>query len=90
MFLTVLLALLAVQPVIADPARMAALDRSFVCPENLQSDAARVEALSKFDADIAKAVKNVTLDQIGEARMYLLKKHQCYVTLQNLKQNGVR
>ncbi|MGY2732393.1 hypothetical protein [Sphingomonas sp. UYP23] len=76
--------------VVADPDRMAQIDRSFVCPENLPSDAARVQAIAKFDAKMAQAVKDLTLDQLGEARMYLLRKHRCFATLDTLKANGVR
>ena len=76
--------------VIADPNRMAQIDRLFTCPENLPSDNARIEAIAKFDSEMKLAVRKLTLDQLGEARMYLLKKHRCYVSLANLAQNGIR
>lgn len=85
-----LLLVAAVPRVEADPELMHQIDVSFVCPENLPSEQARIEALAKFDADMATAVKNVTIAQLADARMYLLKKHHCYATLENIRRNSVQ
>lgn len=79
--------LIAAQGTIADSEQLHRVDKAFVCPENLPNDVARVQALAKFDADMAKAVKDITIDQLGAARLYLLKKHRCFATLANLQRN---
>lgn len=76
--------------VYADPDALHRIDQQFVCPENLASPRAKIDALAKFDADMANAVENLTPEQLAGARMLMLRRHHCEVTLDRLKKQGVR
>ncbi len=86
----ILWALALGQQIEADPVQLARIDRDFMCPENLPDDEARISALAKFDADVARAVKDLTIEQLGDVRMYLLRKHRCTVTLKNIERADPR
>jgi len=77
-------------PIYADPDRLSRIDKQFVCPEALHTDRAKVTALAKFDADMKAAVIDLTTEQLAEARMHLLRKHRCTLTLRRLREQGVR
>ena len=81
--------LLIASPIIADSDQLGAIDDAFKCPESFKTDRDRIDELAQFDNRMAKAVPGITLDQLGEARMYLLRKHRCVVTLRNLRKSGV-
>jgi hypothetical protein len=63
------------------------LDRTFVCPESLPSDGARMDALKLFIAQLQAAEPNLTIRNLVEYRQSLLVKHSCTITLQNERQN---
>jgi hypothetical protein len=64
----------------APDAAGAALDRQFVCPESLPSDAARQQALRDFVAAYAKAVPTSTVPDMLLYRRALLATHGCRQT----------
>lgn len=63
------------------------IDRTFVCPESLPSDAAREDALRLFIAQVQAAEPNLTVQALTEYRISLLEKHQCRDTLAKLRKS---
>ena len=64
------------------------LDQSFVCPENLPNDHARDTALRDFLEAIRAGAGSMTVAQMIEFRMFLLKKHNCAKTLEQIHANA--
>lgn len=64
--------------------KLAQIDRTFVCPEDLPTDQARQDAVKLFLEQVAAVQPKVTLREITEYRVSLLKKHQCSQTLANI------
>jgi hypothetical protein len=64
--------------------RLAQIDQTFVCPETLPSDDARKAALNLFLDEVAAVQPTITLKQVLDFRVALLRKHQCRATLANL------
>jgi hypothetical protein len=60
------------------------IDRTFICPEDLPSNEARTAAMSLFVQQIAAIQPKITIKEIAEYRMSLLKSHQCRETLANI------
>ncbi len=60
------------------------IDRTFVCPEVLPSDEARRDALKLFLDQVVAAKQNITIAEITEFRVAMLRKHQCNQTLANI------
>lgn len=60
------------------------IDQSFVCPEDLPTDEARKDALKLFIDRVAAAEPKITISEIVEYRVSLLKKHQCEKTLASI------
>lgn len=73
--------------VYADPEALAAIDRDFVCPERLTGKRAKIRALERFDERMSKAIRNMTAQNLTDGRLYLLRKHRCYVTLRNIERS---
>jgi hypothetical protein len=69
---------------------LAGVDRDFVCPEQMPSDAARMAALKAFMENVAKATPDASVLHILEFRRALLEKHHCERTLQNMQQADAR
>lgn len=63
---------------------VAQIDRTFVCPEALPSDEARNTALKLFLEQVAAAKKTITVAEITQFRVAMLRKHQCNATLANI------
>jgi hypothetical protein len=61
--------------------QLAELDRTFVCPESLPSDAARKDAVKLFVEQYAAIHPETTIAQFTYYRISLLEKHHCSVTL---------
>jgi hypothetical protein len=64
--------------------KLAQIDRTFVCPEDLPNDEARSIALKLFLQQLAAVQPSITIKEITEYRVSLLKKHQCRQTLANI------
>jgi hypothetical protein len=60
------------------------IDRTFVCPESLPDDEARNDALKLFLAEVAAVQPTITVKQLTEFRVAMLRKHQCRATLANI------
>jgi hypothetical protein len=69
---------------------LAQIDRTFVCPEDLPSDEARATAVELFLQQLAAVQPRITVREITEYRVSLLKKHQCRQTLANIAQPAAR
>lgn len=68
----------------AEQNMVAQIDRTFVCPEALPSDEARNDALKLFLEQAAAAKPSITLAEVTQFRVAMLRKHQCNETLANL------
>lgn len=68
--------------------KLAQIDRTFICPEDLPSDEARNSAVKLFLEQLAAVEPNITVSELGEYRMSLLKKHECRQTLANIANSG--
>jgi hypothetical protein len=64
--------------------RLAQIDHTFACPESLPSDEARKDALKLFIEEVAAVRPTITVKQITEFRVAMLRKHQCSATLANI------
>ena len=64
--------------------KLAEIDRTFVCPESLPSDQARQDAVKLFLHDLAAVQPDITLRQVTEFRVQMLRKHDCRATLSNI------
>ena len=64
--------------------KLAQIDRTFVCPESLPSDEARNHALTLFLEELAAVQPTITVKQLTEFRVAMLRKHQCRATLANI------
>lgn len=64
--------------------KLAQIDRTFVCPESLPSDEARNDALKLFLDEVASVQPAITVKQLTEFRVAMLRKHQCRATLANI------
>lgn len=65
-------------------AKLAQIDRTFVCPESLPSDSARQAALQLFLEQVSAVEPNLTVANIITYRVSLLRKHRCAQTLANI------
>ena len=74
----------AAQAQSAEQQMVAQIDRTFVCPEALPSDAARQDALKLFFQQAAAAKPSITLGEITQFRVAMLRKHGCNETLAKL------
>jgi len=72
----------------ADKDKLAEVDRNFVCPENLPTDAARQEAVKQYLLSVGDAWPGVTVNQMIAFRVALLNKHNCTKTLEALKRQN--
>jgi len=85
----VLMAALAMAATITRPAAaqtgLAELDRSFICPETLSSDAQRNSELQSFFSAMARIEPNTTVPHALLIRRALLIGHHCAQTLQSLE-----
>jgi hypothetical protein len=61
----------------ADQAKLAEIDRSFVCPEAMPTDQTRHDALSLFMHQAADANPQGTVEEIVNFRTWMLQKHHC-------------
>src|SRR5208337_4718481 len=64
------------------------VDQSFVCPEDLPTDQAKTDALKLFMDRVAAIQPNITIGEIIEYRVSLLKKHRCEKTLAAIASQG--
>jgi hypothetical protein len=64
--------------------KLAQIDRTFVCPESLPSDEARNDAVKLFLEEAAAVQPTITVKQLTEFRVAMLKKHKCRATLANI------
>lgn len=64
--------------------KLAQIDRTFVCPESLPSDEARSDALKLFLEELAAVQPTITVKQLAEFRVAMLRKHRCLATLANI------
>jgi hypothetical protein len=64
--------------------KLAQIDRTFVCPESLPSDEARSDAVKLFLEELAAVQPTITVKQLTEFRVAMLRKHQCRATLANI------
>ena len=64
--------------------QLAQIDRSFVCPESLPDDEARSAALTLFLKQVAAVEPHISITELVDYRVNLLRKHQCVVTLANI------
>jgi hypothetical protein len=64
--------------------KLAQIDRTFVCPESLPSNEARNDALKLFLEELTAAQPTVTVKQLIEFRVAMLRKHRCRATLANI------
>jgi hypothetical protein len=89
---TVLFLLLAISmPAVAQKSvedTLAQMDKSLVCPETLASDEARDAALRKFMTRLQRDVTGITVGQALQFRMYMLERHGCTRTLENIRKNS--
>ena len=72
----------------ADKDKLSQVDRNFVCPESLPSDAARQEAVKQYLLAVGDAWPGVTVDQMIAFRVALLNKHKCTKTLEAIQQQS--
>jgi hypothetical protein len=68
----------------AEQKMVAQIDGTFICPEALPSDEARNDALKLFLEQVAAAKPSITVAEITQFRVAMLRKHQCNETLANL------
>jgi hypothetical protein len=64
--------------------KLAQIDRTFICPEDLPTEQAKQDALNLFLEQVAVVQPQITIAEIIEYRVSLLKKHQCRQTLANI------
>jgi len=72
----------------ADKEKLAEVDRNFVCPESLPTDAARQEAVKQYLLAVGAAWPNATVNDMIAFRVTLLNKHNCTKTLEALKRQN--
>jgi hypothetical protein len=66
-----------------DQAKLAEIDRTFVCPESLPNFQAKEASLKQFISQVS-ALGPVTVSEMIDLRMRLLAKHSCTETLQRI------
>jgi hypothetical protein len=74
----------AAQAQTAEQKMVEQIDRTFVCPEALPSDEARHDSLKLFLEQVAAAKPNITVMEITQFRVAMLRKHDCNETLAHL------
>jgi len=72
----------------ADKDKLAEVDRNFVCPENLPTDAARQEAVKQYLLNVRDAWPVATVDDMIAFRVALLNKHNCTKTLDAIQRQN--
>jgi hypothetical protein len=60
---------------------LAQVDRTFICPESLPSDEARLDAAKLFVEQVAAIEPHLTIGELIGYRLTLLRKHGCTQTL---------
>jgi hypothetical protein len=60
-----------------EPPALAAIDRSFVCPEKLPDNAMRLTADQLFIDAMKRAAPDASPEQVGFFREHLLRNHNC-------------
>ena len=88
--LTLVLLVTVALPARAEPdkAKLAEIDRTFVCPETLPDGAAKQNALRQFVSQVGDAWPEVTIAQFTSFRMTVLEKHGCTQTLESIRQHN--
>jgi hypothetical protein len=72
-----------------DQAKLAEIDRTFVCPESLPTFEAKEASLKQFLGQVG-ALGPVTVSEMIDLRMRLLTKHGCTETLRKIHENAVK